>query len=328
MTDLPSLLQESLAQEVAHCSLHQLQKAAAELTERYRQPEKRQVVTANRDLFISSVPQALAYLTTRMPATYSVIRRVLEEVQQLLPTLTVTSLLDLGAGPGTATWAALEQFPHLQKALLIEQDEKLIAIGKNLMKNHPALARIEWLKDNMCQTPLTQTEMIILSYSLGEIPLDQLEKLIERCWLATQFLLICIEPGTTHGFNRLLQARNYLIAQGAHILAPCPHHFTCPLAKQGDWCHFAKRLPRSSLHRLTKEADKGFEDEKYSYLICTRQAIPSYEARIVRHPQIHSGHLNLKVCNKQGEALELTLSRRHGALYKQARKLDWGDRLD
>lgn len=50
---------------------------------------------------------AAAYAVTRLPACYAALRRVLLEVQRTAPRGWVPeSILDFGAGPGTATWAA------------------------------------------------------------------------------------------------------------------------------------------------------------------------------------------------------------------------------
>jgi hypothetical protein len=49
---------------------------------------------------------ALAYAATRMPACYAALRRVLGEVGSLRPEWRPRSMLDFGAGPATATWAA------------------------------------------------------------------------------------------------------------------------------------------------------------------------------------------------------------------------------
>ena len=82
-------------------------------------------------------------------------------------------------------------------------------------------------------------------------------------------MLLIVEPGTTAGWQRILDARAQLIADGAHILAPCPHALACPIA-QPDWCHFSARVARSRVHRLAKEAEVPWEDEKFIYLAASR----------------------------------------------------------
>ncbi|GAB4820160.1 hypothetical protein N2152v2_007206 [Parachlorella kessleri] len=49
---------------------------------------------------------SLAYAATRMPACYAALRRVLGEVAARRPGWRPETMLDFGAGPGTATWAA------------------------------------------------------------------------------------------------------------------------------------------------------------------------------------------------------------------------------
>jgi len=64
---------------------------------------------------------------------------------------------------------------------------------------------------------------------------------------------------------------------------------------------FPVRVERTSLHRRLKGGVLGYEDEKFSYLIATRpQASRPPPARIVRHPQKHSGHIRLTLCTAQG----------------------------
>jgi ribosomal protein RSM22 (predicted rRNA methylase) len=56
---------------------------------------------------------ALAYAVTRMPACYAALHRALLELSRLAPPgWRPASVLDFGAGPGTATWAAREVWPH------------------------------------------------------------------------------------------------------------------------------------------------------------------------------------------------------------------------
>ena len=94
----------------------------------------------------------------------------------------------------------------------------------------------------------------------------------------------------------------------------------------GNWCHFAERLPRSSAHRLAKNAELGYEDEKYSYIVFSRTPVRLPDARIVRHPRKHSGHVELELCAPEGLKRE-TISRKNGDRYKQAKKAEWGDAL-
>ena len=52
--------------------------------------------------------QAAAYMAARMPACYAAVYKVLEELSMRLPAFAPESMLDFGAGPGTAIWAAHE----------------------------------------------------------------------------------------------------------------------------------------------------------------------------------------------------------------------------
>ena len=64
------------------------------------QPAKQRAPTYNR------TGNAAAYSVMRMPACYAVVFRVLRELHIARPLHSPQSLLDFGAGPGTAIWAA------------------------------------------------------------------------------------------------------------------------------------------------------------------------------------------------------------------------------
>lgn len=92
----------------------------------------------------------------------------------------------------------------------------------------------------------------------------------------------------------------------------------------GDWCHFSARVERSSLHRRLKGGTLGHEDEKFSYVAATKHAFPFPASRVLREPVRHSGHVILKLCTEEG-VKQPTISKKMGELYKQARKVEWGD---
>ena len=100
---LPILLKHAIEHEAALIGLSKLTKAASELSDNYRFRQ-----SANEKLIVTEAHR-IAYTTTRMPATFAAIVAVLREVKKQLPDLSIQSLIDLGAGPGTAAWAAVHR---------------------------------------------------------------------------------------------------------------------------------------------------------------------------------------------------------------------------
>lgn len=99
------------------------------------------------------------------------------------------------------------------------------------------------------------------------------------------------------------------------------------MAAAGDWCHFAQRVERTSLHRRLKQGTLGYEDEKFSYLVVAKSSALTPSARIVRHPLIRSGHIQLTLCTPQGLQRQ-TIRRSQGELYRRARQAEWGGGWD
>jgi ribosomal protein RSM22 (predicted rRNA methylase) len=168
---------------------------------------------------------------------------------------------------------------------------------------------------------------------LGELPERARESLLRRAWQSAQQALLIVEPGTKHGFAVVRGAREFLLNTGANLAAPCPHHQECPMAAgggvsgrrgRGDWCHFAQRVERTSMHRLLKSGVLGHEDEKFCYVAATPGSLRVPVARIVRHPQRHSGHVQLMLCTRQG-LLRTIVTKSQKSIYKEARKAGWGD---
>jgi ribosomal protein RSM22 (predicted rRNA methylase) len=322
---LPDELRTLLEQKISSLPMHQLVHAATELSIRYRSSERDKF-----SAFMTSEAHRLAYLITRLPATFSVVKRVLGEFAKRLPEFKPKTCCDLGAGPGTATWAAIEVFNDLQQISLFEQDLAWTVLGNEFMQKsqYAALANAKWHQYDLAQMQNIEAhDLVMMSYVIGEIPLERLCGVIEWAWRHTRQALVIIEPGTPHGFARIREARKTLIDLGAHIVAPCPHHMACPMSGN-DWCHFAERLDRSWLHKYLKAGTLGYEDEKYSYVVASGLTPSLPQARILRVPQKHSGHMDLSLCMADGAARQVKLSRRHGTAYKQARKLDWGDAIE
>src|SRR5262249_21756009 len=115
-----------------------------------------------------------------------------------------------------------------------------------------------------------------------------------------------------------------LIAAGAHVAAPCPHARTCPL-QPPDWCHFARRLPRSRDHLRVKSAEVPFEDEKFCYVVHSRGAAQSIDARVLAPALAKKGGVITKLCTQDGLVLDVSL--RRDATYRLRKSWRWGDRV-
>jgi ribosomal protein RSM22 (predicted rRNA methylase) len=313
---LPITLQIAIEKEIKSQGLGHLVEAREDLTQRYRQRAKSLMQTdAHR----------LAYIISRLPATYAAICKVFTAIKERAPELKIRSILDLGAGPGTAMWAAMECFPELETVTLMEKDAALASLGKRLADSaeHPAHQSASWnLIDLENAMDFPKHDLVIFSYSIGELAANKIPNLINIGWQAAEQLFVIIEPGTPIGFENIRSIRNRLIELGSHLIAPCPHQGHCPMS-DGDWCHFAARVERSSIHRQLKSGKLGYEDEKFSYVAATKTAFSFPQSRVLRHPMPRSGHVILTLCTPQGVQKPI-FSKRTPEIYKQARKLEWG----
>ena len=103
MTSLPDELRAAIDEVVAGAASGPVARATGRLSEAYRDRQpSRAAVTGTADVS--------AYLLARLPATYAAIARVLAEARDLAD-LAPRSLLDAGAGQGTAGWEAVARFP-------------------------------------------------------------------------------------------------------------------------------------------------------------------------------------------------------------------------
>ena len=313
-------LQHAIEKAVADASHAELAAAAERISLQYRRSDR-----AAGSAFLTGQTERLAYALTRLPATYAANSAALGHLRQLWPSAAPRTLLDLGAGSGSASWAACALFPSLHSITLVERDPHLIALGERLAASAGCspMSLATWQAASLTQTALPSADLVIASYVLNELGHEEWADAVHAMWNAARQALVLVEPGTTACFERMDALRTMLIEEGAHLLAPCPHAQRCPLPA-GDWCHFSQRVTRTAQHRLFKRGDLGYEDEKFSYLIFTRTSEARAPARILRHPQRRSGHVHLKLCEEDG-LRDAVVSRRSGPAWKIARKAQWGD---
>ncbi|MBS9721551.1 methyltransferase type 11 [Tianweitania sp. BSSL-BM11] len=318
--ELPARLRQAVDAALAGVPLADLQRASERLTQRYRGE------VLDGQLHLGNEVAALAYVTARLPATYAAVRAALEHTAELTPQFRPSTLMDIGSGPGTAMWASADCWPSLDQALLLDASPSIRALGSRFSTE--SRVTTDWRAFDIARDTLPQTsaDLVTLAYVLDELtPVVQLA-LIDQAWARTTGMLVVVEPGTPAGWRRILAVRDRLIEAGATLVAPCPHHAACPLLEP-DWCHFSRRVARSTMHRMTKRGAVPWEDEKYIYLAASRLGADQAQARVLLPPRESSGKVELKLCCADGAARERLVTRREGEVYKRARRADWGDAL-
>jgi ribosomal protein RSM22 (predicted rRNA methylase) len=312
--ELPLALQQALAERLAGARQGEMLRAAQALSQRYRARDA-------QGAYVRTPEDALAYAAARMPATYAAARQALAwALSALAEQGALRTLLDMGAGTGAATWAALELLP-IEAALCVEASDAMRALGQGLLG-----ARAAWEKGDLTAwTAQARYACVTACYVINELPEGRQLSAAEALWRATDGLLLLVEPGTPAGFALLKSIRQRLLLQGARVLAPCPQEGDCPLP-DGDWCHFTCRVARNRLHRLAKQGEAPYEDEKFAYLALTRLPAAPPAARVLRHPYRGKGFLRLSLCGADGLSQQV-LTKKDGASYQAAKKLQCGDGL-
>src|SRR5476651_1260386 len=129
--DLPAELQAALDAKLQGLSRRDAAGRAAIISQTYRGGGGSGAIRSETD--------ALAYALARMPATYAAVTASLNSLREITPDFAPLSLLDVGAGPGTATWAAAQAFSSLQSFALLDANAALRALALDLGRDSARL---------------------------------------------------------------------------------------------------------------------------------------------------------------------------------------------
>ena len=315
--DLPAELRAALEAKLQGLSRSDAAERAAVISRTYREGGNSGAITSEAD--------ALAYALARMPATYAAVTASLNALGELRPDFAPANLLDVGAGPGTASWAAAAAFASLRSFALLDANSALRALALDLGRDSSRLKEMTYHrgKAGAVLADAGPADLVVASYMIGEIGHAERNALAEQLWAKVSDTLLIVEPGTPAGYARVIALRQQLIASGAHVAAPCPHDGACPLAAP-DWCHFTQRLPRLRAHMQIKGAELPFEDEKFSYVALTRSPVARRFARVLAQPVVTKVEVSAKLCTADGVEIA-RVPHRDKTTYARARRWRWGD---
>jgi len=294
--------------------------------------------------FTRAEARAMGYLAARFPATYAAVAAALKQVPDVA-LAGCESVLDLGAGPGTATWALQERLPGLKTARLLESNAEMLGHAQALAAVFPDL-KVSFHSGDLAQQLRLSApaDLVVLAYVLSELDEAAQAALLKAAWEKARRGLFLLEPGTPETSRRVLSARTQWAGLGGRLIAPCPQSGPCPMdptrnasamAKppaKPEWCHFAVRLERRGLHKHVKGGDLGYEDEKFSWVFVSKDAssAPAAPFRLHSDPRRVNRNINLDVCDADGKKRTLFYKRRETSfgVRHAARQLKWGDGWD
>jgi ribosomal protein RSM22 (predicted rRNA methylase) len=289
-------------------------------TYRGRTPSKSPILRDRSDV--------AAYAAYRMPATNAAVRAALAEFRDRAGDWAPADHLDVGGGTGAATWAVGDAWAGgAHRSTVLDWSDAALDLGRELAAGaeSASVRDAQWRKAPLGGgARLPEADLVTISYVIGELAPPDRTAVIAEAARAARGAVLVVEPGTPDGYARVLAARDQLISAGFAVLAPCPHDTACPV-EAPDWCHFAARVSRSSLHRQVKGGSLPYEDEKFSYVAAARFPAAPAASRIVRHPQIRKGQVLLDLCTAEDGLRRETVTKRHGDAYRAARDADWGD---
>ena len=313
---IPELLENAIEEKLSHVKLTELKQSASNLSEKYMYQERTGNTLLNTEI------EALAYSIMRMPATYGAVYTALKHTLERID-FNIQSVLDIGAGTGSATWA-ISELLNTKNIQCFEREEVMLELGKSFMSQNPKLKDVSWDYMDIVKDKLeVKADLVVTSYMLNEIQPENRKDVINKLIKNSNHIVLMIEPGTPEGFKNIKEVQKIAIETGLNIVAPCTFQGICSLPDD-DWCHSIVRMDRTKVHKLLKNADLPYEDEKFSYIAISKEKYDNSGMRILRHPRIEKGRITLKVCHN-GKIEDMIVTKKDKELFKMVKKKKCGD---
>src|SRR6185437_15586271 len=187
--DLPAELKAALDARLEGLSRGDVAVRAAVISKTYRDGGTSSAIKSEID--------ALAYALARMPATYAAVGACLNALSEARPDFAPQTLLDVGAGPGTATWAASEAFASLTSLTLLDTNPALRALALDLQRGAARFADTKYDAGDAraALTMADSADLVIASYVIGELGEAERKSPMEAMWAKTRDMLLVVEPG-------------------------------------------------------------------------------------------------------------------------------------
>lgn len=321
---------EVLEKLLENISEKEIKESFRKINEAYRDKSAR-----DGELEIRDEKDAIVYSLYRMPATSSVISKVLDGLLEEDCNFMANSVLDIGSGTGASLLSMNSILSNDCKVTLMEEQSAMISSSLKLQKllknDYDEKWDIDNLKGNFLEYKFEKEnhfDLILSSYMVNELNESEINNFADKVDELSFKYLVIIVPGTPHHYRKLNTLRENLINKGMFIVSPCRFTGKCHL-QVDNWCHFYRRVERSSLMRRIKDGELSYEDEKFSYLILTKEKAEDKSGiRILRHPEIRKGFIKISGCGRNGIKEYIFTKGKNKELYKKVKDCSWGSLIE
>lgn len=269
-----------------------------------------------------------AYQAYFLPANLSKIHKPLQELSLHPRDLFAKAklrVLDIGAGPGTASLGVLTFFsqqdrkPQLEFTAVDQVAENLKmaeALFLSSRTTHALDASLKTVESDIADLKNNvhgHFDVIILSNVMNELFARDNAKTGKRVGILNNILTrsladdgscIIIEPALRETSRDMLEVRDGVLEQGFQLYSPCLFSKKCPaLTNPKDWCH--EDIPWDP-PALVKEIDNltGLRKDalKFSYLVLRRDRLSLSDVcgpnsfRVVSEPLVSKGKVEFYLC--------------------------------
>ncbi len=308
---------QEIEQLLSKENFSKLQQDFINISKKYREENINSGSVVNND------KQALSYVASRMNETSIIVDKVLKTIFQVVDKSEVESVLDLGSGTGSVLWA-LENFFSNINITAVEREKCMQKYAKVLCKS--LNLNIEYVLQDVLSKEtnnLSNCDLVIESFMLNEMAEKDSYKALDLMINKANKYILLVEPGTPKSYQKMMQIRDCVVAKNLKVLLPCTHCKKCPLIN--DYCNFTVRLNRSKFLKNIKGGALGYEDEKYFYLLLSKQDIKNVENMVIRKPIVRKSCIDLKLCNNGGKVNNITITKKDKENYSKAKKIKHGD---
>ena len=322
----PERVNELITQQLAPIDHQGLVSSAERLTKNFR--EKRE----EEKTFIYSSRDVAGYLALRTPATYAQVYGALSQLKEVLPSFRPHSLLDIGSGPGTATWAVAEIFSSLRQVKMLEKQKEFISQSKNIAAAYPKL-NIEWKQTNfLTDVPHLEYlyDIVIISNVLNEAGDFEMRKMIEFAQEYSCGVVVVIEPGTSYGNDIIHFAAQSFMRRGGNLLAPFVGNTV--VQDEKEWIHFSQKIERPEFQKRIRKAlrednltPSDIEEAKFTFVAWGKTSPQQRPwGRLIQKREVFKGYIELTVLTDK-KVEKVKVLKRNKELFHYAKNLHWGD---